>query len=153
MTRDVIPDRDYVIFIQEWQIKQPELGEVFPGCYTPIKFNRQPNFFTLNGKSFPATTPLYTCLGERVRIRFINKSSNSHSMHVHGHDFRVVEVDGFTRNFMDDTINIASAQRWDIEFCANNPGCWPVNGTKAFHQSNNGKTPGGMTTALIYLRC
>ncbi|MDC3418163.1 hypothetical protein [Aquibacillus salsiterrae] len=37
-----------------------------------------------------------------------------------------------------------------VELIANNPGKWPINGTKTFHQSNNGHTPGGMSTQLIY---
>lgn len=147
-----IPDRDYTMVLQQWQIDQPEVGKVFPGTYKPIKFGNNPNFFTINGKSLPDTTPMYTRYGEKLRFRFINKSSASHSMHTHGHDFHVVEVDGFPRSgMMHDTISIASGQRWDVEFIANNPGIWPINGTKTFHQSNNGETPGGMITRLIYM--
>lgn len=71
-------------------------------------------------------------------------------MHVHGHDFTVVAVDGFERNILDDTINVASGKRIEIEILSTNKGIWPINGTKTFHQSNNGKTPGGMITRLIY---
>lgn len=146
-----IPHRDYVIILQQWQIPQTTLGKVYPGTYKLNKFNLQPNFFTINGKSFPATKPLITRYGEKVRMRFINKSSSSHSMHVHGHDFQVVSVNGFPRQgIMDDTINVASGQRWDVEMLANNPGIWVVNGTKSFHQTNNGEAPGGMTVKLIY---
>jgi FtsP/CotA-like multicopper oxidase with cupredoxin domain len=147
----MIPQHDYVLLLQQWEIPQPELGKVFPGTYDPNKFNRTPNFFTINGKSFPDTSPLYTSYGEKVRIRFINKTNNSHSMHTHGHDFLVTSVDGFSRGVMDDTINVASGQRWDIEFITNNPGTWTINGTKIFHQSNNGEAPGGMISRLIYL--
>jgi FtsP/CotA-like multicopper oxidase with cupredoxin domain len=147
-----IPDHDYTFVLQQWQIEQPELGKVQPGLFKPNKFAVNPNFFTINGKSFPATSPIYTKTGEKVRLRFINKSNAAHSMHVHGHDFHIVEVDGFPRpGMMDDTINVASGQRWDIEFVANNLGIWPISGTKTFHQSNNGVTPGGMTTRLVYL--
>ncbi|SDJ13001.1 multicopper oxidase family protein [Alteribacillus bidgolensis] len=146
-----LPDRDYILLIQQWQIEQPELGEVFPGTYKPNKFAQQPNFFTINGKAFPETSPMYTKYGERIRLRFINKTNASHSMHTHGHDFHVVSVDGFPRTTMDDTISVASGQRWDVEFYANNPGVWPINGTKTFHQTNNGKTPGGMITRLQYV--
>jgi FtsP/CotA-like multicopper oxidase with cupredoxin domain len=54
----IIPKHDYVLLIQQWEIPQPELGKVFPGIYDPNKFNRNPNFFTINGKSFPDTSPL-----------------------------------------------------------------------------------------------
>ncbi|GAA0330731.1 hypothetical protein GCM10008967_21540 [Bacillus carboniphilus] len=151
ITQDFIPDRDFTLFVQQWQIEQPELGKVVPGVYKPNKFDLQPNFFTLNGKSFPTTTPMNVRLGEKVRVRFINKTSSPHSMHIHGHSFKVVEVDGFKRkNLYDDTISLASGKRKDVEFITNNPGIWPVNGTRTFHQSNNGEALGGMVTRLTY---
>jgi manganese oxidase len=145
-----LPDRDYILIIQQWELKQPGIGEVTPGTFKPEKFDVNPNFFTLNGRAFPSTSPLYTSLGERIRIRFINKSNASHSMHVHGHDFKLLEVDGFPRSEFLDTINVPSGQRKSIEFQSNNPGIWPINGTKTFHQTNNGVTPGGMITRLKY---
>lgn len=152
ITNQKIPYRDYVMLLQQWQIPQPELGKVYPGLYKPNKFDRDPNFFTINGKAFPDTTPICTKYGEIIRLRFINKSSNSHSMHIHGHDFVVVSVDGFPRLEFDDTIDVASGRRIDIELLSNNPGIWPINGTKTFHQSNNGESPGGMITRLIYVK-
>jgi len=152
ITPYMIPHRDYVLLIQQWEIPQPELGKVFPGTYKPNKFDVNPNFFTINGKSFPATTPLHFRFGERVRIRFITKTSQSHSMHLHGHDFRIVSVDGFPRpGFWDDVIDIASGKRIDVELIANNPGIWPFNGTKTLHQTNNGESPGGMITKVVYI--
>ncbi|WP_434798109.1 multicopper oxidase family protein [Terrisporobacter vanillatitrophus] len=145
-----IPYADYILLLQQWEIPQLSLGKVYPGIYKPNEFDRNPNFFTINGKAFPDTTPLYTIYREKIRIRFINKSSNSHSMHIHGHDFVVVAVDGFSRKEFDDTIDVASGRRIDVEFLSNNPGIWPVNGTKTFHQSNNGESPGGMITKLVY---
>lgn len=145
-----IPDRDYILILQQWELPQPQVGEVNPGTYKPEKFNVKPNFFTINGKSFPHTTPLHTQFGEKIRIRFINKSNASHSMHVHGHDFKLVEIDGFSRNEYLDTLNVPSGRRASIEFWSNNPGIWPINGTKTFHQTNNGVNPGGMITRLIY---
>jgi manganese oxidase len=108
-------------------------------------------FLSFNhGKAFPDTEPLYTRSGEKIRVRFINKSSNSHTIHIHGHDFVIVAVDGFPRKELYDTIDVASGRRIDIEFLSNNPGIWPVNGTKTFHQSNNRESPGGMITRLVY---
>ncbi|MDC3415838.1 multicopper oxidase domain-containing protein [Aquibacillus salsiterrae] len=146
-----IPSHDYVQIIQQWQIDQPDTGKVYPGTYKPDKFCNNPNFFTLNGKSFPYTTPMYTSYGEKVRIRFLNKTNGNHTMHIHGHNFQIAEIDGFPRDRLyDDTIIIGSGKRYDIEFIANNPGVWPVNGTRMFHKSNNGVTPGGMVTRLKY---
>jgi FtsP/CotA-like multicopper oxidase with cupredoxin domain len=147
----LLPDHDYIMVLQQWQVDQPELGKVSPGTYKVNAFEQKPNFFTINGKAFPDTTPMSSKLGEKIRMRFVNKSTNAHSMHIHGHDFQVVAINGFPRKELyTDTINVASGQRYDIEFIANNPGVWPVNGTKDFHQTNNGEAPGGMMTRLIY---
>lgn len=149
-TMEDMPNLDTIMILQQWELPQPQVGEVEAGTYKPEKFDVNPNFFTINGKAFPHTTPLRTRFGEKIRIRFINKSNASHSMHVHGHDFKLMEIDGFSRNEYLDTLNVPSGQRSSIEFWANNPGVWPINGTKTFHQTNNGVTPGGMITRLIY---
>lgn len=152
ISEPLLPHRDFIMVLQQWEVPQPELGKVKPGTYKPNKFHRNPNFFTINGKSFPNTSPLYVKYGEHIRIRFINKSSSSHSMHLHGHDFSITVVDGFPRsNLFDDTVNVASGKRIEVDFFAQNPGIWPLNGTKTFHQSNNGETPGGMISRIIYI--
>ncbi|WP_409250729.1 multicopper oxidase family protein [Bacillus sp. SCS-153A] len=146
-----MPYRDYVLVLQQWDLPQNEIGKVTPGTYKPKQFDTNPNFFTINGKAFPETEALYTKYGRKIRMRFINKSSASHSMHVHGHDFQVTTVNGFPRyNMYDDTINVASGQRIEIDCLSNNPGTFPINGTKTFHQTNNGSAPGGMITKLVY---
>ena len=71
-----IPYVDYVLLLQQWEIPQPSLGKVYPGIYKPNIYSRYPNYFTMNGKAFPNTSPLYTKYGEKVRIRFINKSND-----------------------------------------------------------------------------
>jgi manganese oxidase len=149
-TIESVPDHDYVMFLQEWELPQGEMGKVIPGIFKPNKFDRNPNFFTINGKAFPNTSPIYTRYQDWVRIRFINKSSASHTMHLHGHDFKISAVDGFARNEYDDTVNVASGKRIELDFIASNPGIWPINGTKTFHQTNNGVSPGGMITRLVY---
>lgn len=146
-----MPQHDYLLLIQQWEIDQPPVGEIKAGLFKPENFNRNPNFFTINGKSFPDTTPLKTKYGERVRIRFINNANMSHTMHIHGHDFAIVAEDAFKRKIrMKDTINLPSGKRFDIEFMSANPGICPVNGTKPFHKTNNGVSPGGMLTRLVY---
>jgi FtsP/CotA-like multicopper oxidase with cupredoxin domain len=145
-----VPDPDAIMVLQQWEIPQPSPGELEAGIYKPRKFDINPNFFTINGKAFPSTSPIKTDYGEKVRIRFVNKSSSSHSMHVHGHDFRVVEIDGFSCDEWLDTLNVPSGRRAAIEFNSINPGRWPINGTKSFHQTHNGVSPGGMISRIIY---
>jgi FtsP/CotA-like multicopper oxidase with cupredoxin domain len=152
LSYNIVPNRDFVLLLQQWEIpQQSQLGKVASGVFELNKFDRNPNFFTINGKAFPDTSPLLVRYGEHIKIRFINKSSQAHSMHTHGHDFTVTHIDGFPRySMLDDTINVASGRRVEVDFITNNPGVWPLNGTKTFHQSNNGVSPGGMITRIVY---
>lgn len=147
-----IPNRDYVLLIQQWEIDQPALSSLESEVFKPKNLNRNPNFFTINCKSFPDTTPLDVRYGEKVRVRFINNANMSHTMHIHGHDFKIIEEDAFKRKgkYLD-TINLPSGKRFDVDLVASNPGIWPVNGTKPFHKTNNGVSPGGMITRLRYI--
>ncbi|MDF2803828.1 MAG: hypothetical protein K0S61_3731 [Anaerocolumna sp.] len=152
IVREIVPDQDYILLMQNWQLTGLELGHVIPGNYVPDKFHRKPNFFTINGKCFPDTSPLYFKYGKRVRIRLLTKSGELFSVHIHGHTFDLVSVNGFPRlDIHDDTIELNSGRRTDIELNADNAGVWRINSTDIFHQSNNGVFPGGITTRIVYV--
>lgn len=109
---------------------------------------------TIEAMGYNGSTPgpvIVMRQGECISLTVENRLEDPTALHVHGHDFVIVAADGFPRFECDDTINVASGRRIDIEFLSNNPGIWPINGTKTFHQSNNGETPGGMTTRLVYI--
>jgi len=40
------------------------------------------------------TPPLAVAEGERVELVFVNQTPMPHPMHLHGHEFQVVEIDG-----------------------------------------------------------
>lgn len=112
------------------------------------------NYFTLNGKAFPDTLPLRVRYGERVRIRLGNISMNSHPMHLHGHEFRVVAGDGsdIATPWFKNTINVAPGETWDIDFDANNPGVWAFHCHKPHHTTNEHQPGmGGMFTTVTYV--
>src|SRR5215510_10978362 len=72
--------------------------------------------------------PLPIAKGERVELIFDNKTPMPHPMHLHGHEFQVVEIDG--RRFpgaVRDTVLVPPGRRVVVAFDANNPGHW------AFH--------------------
>jgi FtsP/CotA-like multicopper oxidase with cupredoxin domain len=57
----------------------------------------QPNYFTINGKAYPATETIPMKLGETLKVRFIGTNNGFiHPMHVHGGPFEVVTRDGET---------------------------------------------------------
>lgn len=150
-----IPDKDFVFLMQQWEIPDLTLGEIIPGHYKPDKYHRNPNFFTLNGRCYPYTSPIYLCDGDNVRMRFLSKAGEGSWIHLEGHQFRVLSINGFSRNnqylnFENDTVEFNSGVRTDIAFTANNPGKWFINATAIFHQSNNGVFPGGIMSNILY---
>jgi FtsP/CotA-like multicopper oxidase with cupredoxin domain len=50
--------------------------------------------WTLNGATWPTTPKIVVRRGDRVRVHFKNTTDMDHPMHLHGHVFRVVEIDG-----------------------------------------------------------
>lgn len=85
------------------------------------------NVFTVNGQAAPDIPDVVVRRGDRVRLRFVNASTMSHHpMHLHGHQFDVVALDG---NTLDDPVTrnvvlLAPGETADVEFTANNPGVW-----------------------------
>jgi cytochrome oxidase Cu insertion factor (SCO1/SenC/PrrC family) len=109
----------------------------------------QYGLFPINGAIYPEIDFLRVQTDDRVRVRMINAGSSTfHPMHLHGHQFRVVSVDGnpvpeaaqLTRN----TLPILPGETYDVEFIANNPGLW------LFHCHELNHVAGGMISAVIY---
>jgi FtsP/CotA-like multicopper oxidase with cupredoxin domain len=95
----VAPDR--VLVITEWTNLTPEqlrdimraddATEVFVGFKPRVTF-------VMNGLSWPATERLTYQLGEKVRWRVVNLSSQHHPMHLHGFYFDVESLGDGTRD-------------------------------------------------------
>ncbi len=69
---------------------------------------------------------LYLKKGDHVVLRMINETDFAHPMHLHGHFFRVVGVDGQPQVNQDwrDTVLMAPRQSVDVAFVADNLGEW-----------------------------
>jgi FtsP/CotA-like multicopper oxidase with cupredoxin domain len=90
--------------------------------------------------------PLPITKGERVELVMINQTKMPHPMHLHGHEFQVVEIDG--RRFsgaIRDTVLVTPGRRVVIAFDANNPGLW------AFHCHLLYHLDAGMFTTFRYV--
>jgi len=74
------------------------------------------------------TPPIAVKSGERVELAMTNRTMMSHPMHLHGHRFQVVEIDGMRFDgALRDTILVPPGKRVVVAFDADNPGHW------AFH--------------------
>ena len=90
--------------------------------------------------------PLPIAKGERVELILVNQTGMPHPMHLHGHEFQVVEIDG--KRFagaVRDTVLVPPNRRVVIAFDANNPGLW------AFHCHLLYHLDAGMFTTLKYV--
>ena len=90
--------------------------------------------------------PLQVAEGERVELVFVNKTPMPHPMHLHGHEFQVVEVDGERfPGAVRDTILVPPKRRVTVAFDANNPGWWAIHCHLLYHLD------AGMFTTIKYV--
>ena len=111
-----------------------------------------PNYFMINGKSYPMTEPLMIKHGENIRVRLIGGGMMPHFIHLHGHDFWHVCQDGapLAAPVRMNTIPISPGTTSDIIIQGTNPGNWHFHTHSDFGTTNNGQHPGGMMTMLMY---
>lgn len=140
-------DLDYTVMLQEWRVN-PKTGTTWPA----MPAMSEPNFFTINGKAFPATDTLVVKKGQKVRVRFIGAGQFAHPMHLHGFPFKIVATDGHPvpelARLTKDTINVAPGERYDIEFVAEEEGTWIFHCHILHHVTNDDLEPGGLIFAI-----
>jgi FtsP/CotA-like multicopper oxidase with cupredoxin domain len=143
-------DQDVVIQLQEWTVK---LGYTFPSM--PME-GLLPNFFTINGKAYPATDTINARVGQNIRFRFIGSSSAfEHPMHIHGGPFTIVATDGnpvpVGAQLQKDTVNVSPGERYDVIWTARQPGKWLLHCHINHHTTNDNieEQGGGGLTAII----
>ena len=90
--------------------------------------------------------PLPVAEGERVELVFVNKTPMPHPMHLHGHEFQVVEIDGERfSGAVRDTVLVTPNRRVVVAFDANNPGWWAIHCHLLYHLD------AGMFTTIKYV--
>ena len=147
---DVKADLEYTIQLQEWLMRE---WLTYPAM---LMEGGLPNYFTINGKSYPETDTVSMKVGQTIKIRFIGTNNNFvHPMHVHGGPFQVVARDGEAlaenQRFLADTVNVGPGQRYDVVWTARRPGRWLVHCHIPHHTTNNNveqKGAGGLTLVL-----
>jgi FtsP/CotA-like multicopper oxidase with cupredoxin domain len=83
-----------------------------------------------------SSTPLTVRQGERIEIAMRNMSMMTHPMHLHGHRFQVVSIDG--RRFegaVRDTVAVPHMAEVIVAFDADNPGKWAFHCHHLYHMA------------------
>jgi manganese oxidase len=134
-------DQEYTIQLGEWRMTN---GETMPAMELA---GMLPNFFTINGKAFPATETINAKVGERILVRFIGSGQFIHPMHIHGGPFQIVGTDGYPvpegARLTKDTVLVGPGERYDVVWEAREPGKWLIHCHIAHHITNDGAEVGG----------
>jgi len=87
----------------------------------------------INGIVFDTANPasqkaqVHVKRGQRIALKFINETGMSHPMHLHGHSFQVMEINGKSlQGALRDTVLVPPKSSVTVAFDANNPGIWYV---------------------------
>jgi FtsP/CotA-like multicopper oxidase with cupredoxin domain len=136
------PAVDKTLMISEWRMTDGQTYAAMP------MGGMEPNYFTINGKSFPATETITVKKGELVRLRLIGIGQFIHPMHLHGMPFKIVATDGHpvpeAAQLTKDTVSVAPGERYDIEFVASETGPWMLHCHILHHTTNDNVEPGGL---------
>src|SRR6266480_3125248 len=101
--------------------------------------------WTINEAAYPNHKSLDIRSGERVGIAFTISTSMGHPMHLHGHDFQVVEIDGEKiSGALRDTLMVPPGSKMTVAFDADNAGIWPLHCHLLYHLDS------GMFTVVKY---
>ncbi len=134
-------DAEYTVMLGEWTVKD---GKTYPSMDME---GALPNYFTINGHSYPSTDTLNVKVGQRVLIRFIGSGQFIHPMHLHGQPFKIVGTDGNpvpeAAQLTKDTVLVGPGERYDVAFTARAPGKWLLHCHINHHITNDGKEVNG----------
>jgi FtsP/CotA-like multicopper oxidase with cupredoxin domain len=99
----------------------------------------------LNGQAMMHDTLFTVREGERYEVVMQNLTSMAHPMHLHGHYFRVVGVNGQRfKGAIRDTVLVPVGGQVTIQFDADNPGTWAFHCHHLYHMNS------GMMGAISY---
>jgi FtsP/CotA-like multicopper oxidase with cupredoxin domain len=83
--------------------------------------------------------------GQRIEIELVNRSMMAHPIHLHGHVFQVVAIDGRAlQGAVRDTVLVSPNGQVRIAFDADNPGRWALHCHNLYHME------AGMMTEFRY---
>jgi hypothetical protein len=123
---------------------------------------RVPEYFILNGKSFPFTqreSQVIVEPNEKVKMRTINTGKEDIDLHAHGHKPKITHKDGIKTQhpIQRDVFKIGSFQRLDLALNTTNDGLnsygsgvWLMHNHKENAITTDGIAPGGDLSTITY---
>jgi len=140
---------EHIIALGEWTVVA---GETYPAMQLA---DMLPNYFTFNGKSYPATETLNVKVGGRILVRLIGSGQFIHPIHIHGGPFEITATDGnpvpVAARLTKDTVLVGPGERYDVVWTARSPGKWLLHCHINHHVTNDGAEVdggGGMTMII-----
>jgi len=105
----------------------------------------QPYVWSIDGRTWENHRPLKVSEGQRVVVEMVNQTMMAHPMHLHGHHFQVVGIDGKAIDgAVRDTVLVPPMATVTVAFDAGNPGRWPLHCHNLLHMAT------GMMTEVVY---
>ncbi|MFN0293537.1 multicopper oxidase domain-containing protein [Pedobacter helvus] len=118
-------DSPDIVTLNYNMLRDPKKTTLPKGPWKELKFDLTGNMnryvWTLGNKTVSESDKILIKKGENVRIILFNNSMMRHPMHLHGHDFRVVNGQGEYAP-MKNIIDIMPMERDTLEFAASEPG-------------------------------
>ena len=114
-----------IVTLNYAMLRAPEKTTLPAGPWKELKFNLTGNMnryvWSLDNKVVSESDKIMIKKGENVRIILFNNSMMRHPMHLHGHDFRLLNGQG-ENSIMKNIIDLMPMETDTIEFNASEPG-------------------------------
>ncbi len=132
------------------------LASATPDQIVPLSLGEHPGIrdgvpqlvHTINAEASPEVPPISVSEGQIVELHITNATAEYHPMHLHGHVFSVIAVDGQHPEGTPvhlDSVLVGPHQTVDVIFAANNPGVWMFHCHVLLHADM------GMMTTINYV--
>ncbi|MEX6506074.1 multicopper oxidase family protein [Jiella sp. M17.18] len=123
------------------------LSEKRPDVVHEVSLNgsMMPYAWALDGRTWANHQPLQVSKGDRALLKLVNRTAMAHPMHLHGHHFQVVELEGRPLGgAVRDTVMVPARGTVSVAFDAVNPGRWLFHCHNLYHMAT------GMMTEVAY---
>ena len=145
-------DREYILHYQDSDERWNQAAAAMTPPNTALY---EPNFFTVNGLSYPASdadpdTHIACQLGERVLLRLSNSGRMRQAIHFHGYHVDIAARGNVPNTILPpkDTVEVKAGGTTDVILNVNQLGSYPVHPHSLTAVTANGLYPYGQLTLI-----